>query len=101
MERERNDRNEQRLRVTAGESERRAEAVKETRSEYESLHSKFVQAVDDLDTLRKINLAQKGKLERYASITSTSAGNGMVHNDAKSRAQSEGDAYRPVLKAVT
>lgn len=101
VERERNDRNEQRLRVITGESERRADAVKETRAEYESLHGKFVQAVEDLDTLRKINLAQKGKLERYASITSTSAGNGMVHNDAKSRAQSEGDAYRPVLKAVT
>jgi len=100
VERERNERNEQRLRVTVDESERRAEAVKETRAEYESLHGKFVQAVDDLDTLRKINMAQKGKLERYASITSTSAGNGMVHNDAKSRAQSAGDAYRPVLKAV-
>jgi len=101
VERERNDRNEQRLRVTVDESERRAEAVKETRTEYEALHSKFVQAVNDLDTLRKINMAQKGKLERYASITSTSAGNGLVHNDAKSLAQSEGDAYRPVLKAVT
>ncbi|MEP1229903.1 MAG: hypothetical protein ABJG88_04450 [Litorimonas sp.] len=101
FERERNDSNEQRLRVTAGESERRAAAVKETGAEYEALHSKFVQAVEDLDTLRKINMAQKGKLERYASITSTSAGNGMVHNDAKNRAQSEGDAYRPVLKAVT
>jgi len=101
VERERNDRNEQRLRVTAGESERRADAVKETRAEYEALHSKFVQAVDDLDTLRKINMAQKGKLERYASITSTSAGNGMMHNDAKSRAQSDGDAYRPVLKAIS
>ncbi len=101
VERERNERNEQRLRVTNGESERRAVAVKETRAEYESLHSKFVQAVEDLDTLRKINMAQKGKLERYASITSTSAGSGLVHNDAKSQAQSEGDAYRPVLKAVT
>lgn len=100
VERERNDRNEQRLRVTTGESERRAAAVKETREEYESLHSKFVQAVNDLDTLRKINMAQKSKLERYASITTTSAGNGMVHNDAKSKAQTESDAYRPVLKAV-
>ena len=100
VERARNDRNEQRLRLTATESERRANDVKEARTEYESLHQKFVQTVNDLDELRHINMAQKGKLERYALITSASSANAPVHNDAKTIAKSEGDAYRPVLKAV-
>lgn len=100
IERDRGDKNELRLRTLIDESERRATAVKDGQQEYDSLHAKFAQAVDDLDTLRKINLAQKGKLERYASITSTSGGSGLIHNDSDGLSARNEDAYRPVLKAV-
>jgi len=103
VERARNDRNEQRLHVMTNETERRADIVKESREEYEILYSKFSQAVEDLDTLQKINHAQKGKLELYASVKESEEGPEFSldsSNDTQIDVIDD-EFYHPILKAVT
>jgi len=106
-ERERNDRNETRFRGKADEVERNARALARSKVEYENLNAKFAAAIEDLDTLRKINLVQKQKLERYAAIGGVTVGQSMIASDAarssiaghntKSKKDSGGN---PLLKAV-
>jgi predicted nucleic acid-binding Zn-ribbon protein len=81
-ERERNDRNETRFRGKADEVERNARALARAKVEYENLNAKFTAAVEDLDTLRKINMVQKQKLERYAAIGGVTVGQSMIASDA-------------------
>lgn len=80
-ERERNDRNEQRFRGKADEVERSARALARAKVEYEDLNAKFSAAMEDIDTLRKINQVQKQKLERYAAIGGVSVGQSMIDSD--------------------
>ena len=80
-ERERNDRNEQRFRGKADEVERSARALARAKVEYEDLNAKFSAAMEDIDTLRKINQVQKQKLERYAAIGGVSVGQSMIKSD--------------------
>ena len=105
-ERERNDRNETRFRGKADEVERNARALARAKVEYENLNAKFTAAVEDLDTLRKINMVQKQKLERYAAIGGVTVGQSMIASDA-ARSSITGHASKkrdgggnPLLKAV-
>ena len=81
-ERERNDRNEQRFRGKADEVERNARALARSKVEFENLNAKFSAAMEDIDTLRKINQVQKQKLERYAAIGGVSVGQSMIAAEA-------------------
>ncbi len=81
-ERERNDRNELRFRGKADELERNARAMARSKVEFENLNSKFSAAMEDIDTLRKINQVQKQKLERYAAIGGVSIGQSMIASEA-------------------
>ena len=81
-ERERNDRNEQRFRGKADEVERNARALARSKVEFENLNAKFTAAMEDIDTLRKINQVQKQKLERYAAIGGVSIGQSMIAAEA-------------------
>ena len=105
-ERERNDRNETRFRGKADEVERNARALARGKVEYENLNAKFGAAIEDLDTLRKINMVQKQKLERYAAIGGVTVGQSMIASDA-ARSSITGHASKkrdgggnPLLKAV-
>ena len=91
-ERERNDRNEQRFRGKADEVERNARALARSKVEFENLNAKFAAALEDIDTLRKINQVQKQKLERYAAIGGVSIGQSMIAAEA---ARSSASAVRP------
>lgn len=91
-ERERNDRNEQRFRGKADEVERNARALARSKVEFENLNAKFAAALEDIDTLRKINQVQKQKLERYAAIGGVSIGRSMIAAEA---ARSSASAVRP------
>jgi len=93
-ERERNDRNETRFRGKADEVERNARALARSKVEFENLNAKFTAAMEDIDTLRKINLVQKQKLERYAAISGVSVGSSMIAADA---ARADAAAKYPVL----
>jgi len=93
-ERERNDRNETRFRGKADEVERNARALARSKVEYENLNAKFTAAMEDIDTLRKINLVQKQKLERYAAIGGVTVGSSMIASDT---ARAEGTSKYPVL----
>ena len=109
-ERERNERNEQRFRGKADEVERSVRAIARAKVEYEDLNAKFTAAMEDIDTLRKINQVQKQKLERYAAIGGVSIGQSMIASDiarsggastpssANSRKRDSGGSAR--LKAV-
>ena len=92
-ERERNDRNEQRFRGKADEVERNARALARSKVEFENLNAKFSAAMEDIDTLRKINQVQKQKLERYAAIGGVSIGQSMIAAEA---ARSNVAVSRPV-----
>ena len=81
-ERERNDRNELRFRGKADEVERNARALARAKVEYETLNAKFVAAMEDVETLRKINQVQRQKLERYAAIGGVSVGQSMIAAEA-------------------
>jgi len=81
-ERERNDRNEQRFRGKADEVERNARSLARSKVEFENLNAKFSAAMEDIDTLRKINQVQKQKLERYAAIGGVSIGQSMIAAEA-------------------
>ncbi len=93
-ERERNDRNETRFRGKADEVERNARALARSKVEYENLNAKFTAALEDIDTLRKINMVQKQKLERYAAIGGVSVGSSMIASDA---ARADAASKYPVL----
>ena len=93
-ERERNDRNETRFRGKADEVERNARSLARSKVEYENLNAKFTAAIEDIDTLRKINLVQKQKLERYAAIGGVSVGSSMIAADA---ARADAASKYPIL----
>ena len=95
-ERERNDRNETRFRGKADEVERNARALARSKVEFENLNAKFTAAMEDIDTLRKINMVQKQKLERYASIGGVAVGTSMIEAEA-ARADAAAKKY-PVLE---
>ena len=100
-ERERNDRNETRFRGKADEVERNSRALARAKVEFENLNAKFTAAMEDIDTLRKINMVQKQKLERYAAIGGVSVGSSMIAAEA---ARSDVASKYPVLpkeEAVT
>jgi len=94
-ERERNDRNETRFRGKADEVERNARALARSKVEFENLNAKFTAAMEDIDTLRKINLVQKQKLERYAAIGGLAVGASMIATEA---ARAEASSKYPVLQ---
>ena len=94
-ERERNDRNETRFRGKADEVERNARALARSKVEFENLNAKFAAAMEDIDTLRKINLVQKQKLERYAAIGGVAVGSSMIASDA---ARADAAVKYPVLQ---
>ena len=94
-ERERNDRNETRFRGKADEVERNARALARSKVEFENLNAKFAAAMEDIDTLRKINMVQKQKLERYAAIGGVAVGASMIASDA---ARADAAAKYPVLQ---
>jgi len=94
-ERERNDRNETRFRGKADEVERNARALARSKVEFENLNAKFTAAMEDIDTLRKINMVQKQKLERYAAICGVSVGSSMIASEA---ARADASAKYPVLQ---
>ena len=50
--------------------------------------------MEDIDTLRKINMVQKQKLERYAAIGGVTAGSSMIAAEA---ARADAAAKYPVL----
>jgi len=107
-ERERNDRNESRLRDKSEEVERNARALARAKLEYENLNAKFETALEDVETLRKINMVQKQKLERYAAIGGVTVGQSLINTDAQHPEMEEKKASRaankkndgPLLKAV-
>lgn len=96
-ERERNDRNEQRFRGKADEVERNARALARSKVEFENLNAKFSAAMEDIDTLRKINQVQKQKLERYAAIGGVSIGQSMIAAEA---ARSDAGIKRPISQTL-
>lgn len=58
-----------RLRAQTMEFGRNTDALMKTNSEFELLNSKFSAALEDIETLRRVNAAQQDKLERYAAIS--------------------------------
>ena len=93
-ERERNDRNETRFRGKADEVERNSRALARSKVEFENLNAKFTAAMEDIDTLRKINMVQKQKLERYAAIGGVTSGSSMIAAEA---ARADAAVKYPVL----
>lgn len=94
-ERDRNDRNETRFRGKTDEVERNSRSLARSKIEFENLNAKFTAAMEDIDTLRKINLVQKQKLERYAAIGGVSVGAGMIAAEA---ARADAAVKYPVLQ---
>ena len=74
-ERERNVINEQRLRNQAETEARQSRALAQSKSEFEALNAKFVNAMKDLDAIRQINRVQSQKLENYAQLNNAPAPN--------------------------
>ena len=108
-ERERNDRNELRFRGKTDEVERNARSMARSKVEFETLNAKFTAAMEDIDTLRKINQVQKQKLERYAAIGGVAVGQSMIAAEAgrnksfgvgQSPANKRNDEGHSCLKAV-
>lgn len=81
-ERSRNERAEARLREKSEEVERSVRAMARSKVEFENLNAKFTTALEDLDTLRKINQVQKQKLERYASIGGVTTGQSLMPSES-------------------
>jgi len=110
-ERSRGERTEIRLREKSEEVERSVRALARSKVEFENLNAKFTTALEDLETLRKINQVQKQKLERYASIGGVTTGQSIMPSDSyrdkspvpskktPSNSSSKDDKVR-VLKAV-
>ena len=96
-ERERNDRNELRFRGKTDEVERNARSMARSKVEFETLNAKFTAAMEDIDTLRKINQVQKQKLERYAAIGGVTVGQSMIAAEA-GRNKSFGVGQSPANK---
>lgn len=69
-ERDRADSLDNRLRSKTEELDRNVAALAKGKYEYDSLNKKFAAALEDYETLRKLNQIQREKLERYAVITS-------------------------------
>ena len=65
--------------------------------EFETLNAKFTAAMEDIDTLRKINQVQKQKLERYAAIGGVAVGQSMIAAEA-GRNKSFGVGQSPANK---
>jgi len=110
-ERSRSERTELRLREKSEEVERNVRALARAKVEFENLNAKFTTALEDLETLRKINQVQKQKLERYASIGGVSTGQSVMPSESyrdtsqapKTKAASNSpskDGKVRVLKAV-
>lgn len=112
-ERARNERAEDRLREKSEEVERNMRALARAKVEFENINAKFTTALEDLETLRKINQVQKQKLERYASIGGVSAGQSVHASDYRqdrttpvpetrkaSNARRESSDSTRILKAV-
>lgn len=95
-ERARNERAEDRLREKSEEVERNARALARSKVEFENLNAKFTTALEDLDTLRKINQVQKQKLERYASIGGVSSGQSLLPSESFRKEQPA-----PVVKTAS
>ena len=72
-ERERNSVNEQRLRNQAETEARQSRALSQAKAEFDSLNAKFVDAMKDLDTFRRVNNVQSQKLENYAQLNKAPA----------------------------
>jgi len=72
-ERERNSVNEQRLRNLAETEARQSRALVQAKSEFDALNEKFVDAMKDLDTFRRVNRVQSQKLENYAQLNKAPA----------------------------
>lgn len=72
-ERERNSVNEQRLRQQAETESRQSRALAQSKSEFDALNAKFVDAMKDLDGLRQLSRVQAQKLENYAQLNNAPA----------------------------
>lgn len=70
-ERERNRVNEQRLQNQAETEGRQARALARAKEEFDTLNTKFVDAMKDLDTFRQVNNVQSKQLENYAQLNKT------------------------------
>lgn len=68
-ERERLELTERRMREKATEADLNAQALERAKSEYERLNEKFSTALDDIETLRAMTIAQQEKLDRYAAVS--------------------------------
>ena len=54
------------------EAEASASNVISSQSDYDALNAKFMAAMDDIATLKKLNEIQKSKLMQYAAVDSSS-----------------------------
>lgn len=63
------DESDARLRAQTMEFGRNTDALMKTNSEFEVLNAKFSAALQDIESLRRVNAAQQEKLERYAAIS--------------------------------
>ncbi|MGB0906620.1 MAG: hypothetical protein ACPGVT_03920 [Maricaulaceae bacterium] len=68
-ERGRSEAAEGRLHEKTNELGRALELLSRDKADYENLNLKYTAAIEDLETLRKINQVQKQKLERYAALS--------------------------------
>ncbi|WP_371395567.1 hypothetical protein [Fretibacter rubidus] len=99
-ERTRNERAETRLREKSEEVERNVRALARSKVEFENLNAKFTTALEDLDTLRKINQVQKQKLERYASIGGVSTGQSIMPSESyRAEKKEPAPAVKPASNA--
>lgn len=72
-ERERNSVNEQRIRNQAETENRQSRALAKSKTEFDALNAKFVDAMKDLEALRQVARVQAQKLERYAELNKAPA----------------------------
>ncbi len=84
-ERDRAESLEMRLRLKSEEYERSAKALAKSKAEFEELNNKFAKTLDDYETLRKINQAQREKLEKYAAISGISGSDLVLNADIYSK----------------
>jgi len=79
-ERARHDSNERSFREKSLEAERNAQALARAKSEYDLLNEKFSTAMEDIETLRRMNAVQQQKLEQYAAVGGVYAGQSLTPN---------------------
>jgi len=87
-ERDRAESLEERLRLKSQEYERSAKALSKAKKAFEGLNAKFSTTIEDFDNLRKVNQAQRDKLEKYASISGVSSGQILMTSDIYSQDKS-------------